>query len=347
MMMQKIVFILLLSFTSVFIFAQNENMAPESNTVEETKAQKKTAFQNKREEFKSNSRKNTTPSQQDELDEIDADLKSLDSESYEYNLVHYINGNYDLARSENLFKAYALRPEEKEVQLEMFGYYLLKGDKTNQTKFASILKSNYSTLTLDYYSTLINQDKNVVILTSGQEDSYPAYILQLLENKGKNVFVVNLDFLQNDVYRKEICQIVSINPIKFVGNEKNFVSALVNNPKRPTYVSTTVHQNYCGHLSSQLYLQGLYYSKDASDQYQNLQSFWENCKKTDLSHLKFKNKSDKQLYSNYLPPLLLLYKLNKKNGVNDTVLKETIRALGTNLGKEKAVIAILNQYDTE
>ena len=320
--------------------AQNNERVP-------SKEEKKKVFLGKKEQFKNTSTKAYNSEEQTELDNLDADLRSVDSESYEYNLVHYVNGNYDLTREENLLKAYALRPDEKEVQLEMFGYYLLKGDKANQEKFAGIIQYYYSDLQYSFYSQLLNNKQKVAIITSGQDDSYPLYVLQLLQKEGKEVMVINLDFLQNENYKNNICKILEVENEPFLGNEKAFIKMLVYNQKYPAYISTTVHQNYCSHIANQLYLSGLFYANNASSQYESLVNFWKEVKEQNLTGTTFKTNTEKNLYKNYLPPLLTLYKLKKGRGTRDQELRDGTLALALKLGIKKEVETILNQYDAE
>ena len=182
---------------------------------------------------------------------------------------------------------------------------------------------------------------------SGQDDSFPLYVLQLLKDKGEKVLVINLDFMQSEKYRETICAALQIENMEFIGNENKFLSNMVYNDAYPAYISTTVHQNYCSHLANELYLSGLYYSANDSEQMENLKAFWISFQERGLEKIKFKTSAEKKLYRNYIPPLLTLYKLKKLEGNTDKVLRQVIIGMAGNLGIKDNVETILNGYDAE
>ena len=344
--MKRFFFIGLLLCLNGFIYGQN-NTSTEESEPSPSSEELKNEFIEKKEEYKHTSTKGYSDNERLELDQIDGELGAQDVNGFEYNLVHYMNGNYDVSRADHLFKAYSLRPDDAQVQKEMFGYYLLTGDKTNQVKFAKIIEPLYSSVEYKYFEHLLEDKEKVAVIVSGQDDSFPLYILQLLKNKGEKVLVINLDFMQSEKYRETICSALQIENMEFLGNEKKFLSNMVYNQAYPAYISTTVHQNYCAHLADQLYLSGLYYSADGTKQMENLKAFWVSFQDRGLEKIKFGTHEEKLLYRNYIPPLLTLYKLKKLEGSTDKVLRQVILAMSTNLGIKDNVETILNGYDAE
>ena len=80
------------------------------------------------------------------------------------------------------------------------------------------------------------------------------------------------------------------------------------------------------------------------NQFKELEKFWENLQSKD----KFKfnlSTNEKGLYSNYLPPLLTLYKMKIINGELDKSLKIAIEYIANVLGKNKEVQSIIKQYE--
>lgn len=344
--MRKFFFIGILLFLNGVLHAQN-NTSTEELEKETSTEELKNEFLEKKEEYKHTSTKGYTDLERNQLNEIEGSIEAYDVNSFEYNLVHYMNGNYDVSRADFLFKAYSLRPDDAQVQKEMFGYYLLTGDKTNQIKFAKIIEPLYSSVEYKYFEHLLEDKEKVAILVSGQDDSYPMYVLQLLKNKGEKALVINLDFMQSEKYRTTICEALEIENMEFIGNENKFLTNMVYNKAYPAFISTTVHQNYCAHLADQLYLSGLYYSVNGSEQMENLKAFWLSFQERGLEKIKFNSSSEKLLYRNYIPPLLTLYKLKKLEGNTDKVLRQVILVMANNLGIKENVETILSGYDAE
>ena len=157
----------------------------------------KESFFEKRASYKRSGTKFITAENQAELDRLTMLLEENAPDSYEYHLVKYANSNYGLAEKEHLFEAYKLKPDDRRVQEEMFGYYVITGDQSGQKKLAGQLKKYYGKNVLDYYATLASDPEIKVLFLSGQEDAVPALILQNTGRISTNITVVNLDYLQN------------------------------------------------------------------------------------------------------------------------------------------------------
>ena len=181
--MKRFFFIALLLSLNGFIYAQSKTTTEETESSPNSE-ELKNEYIEKKSEFKHTSTKGYTDAERKELDGISNELEAQDVNSFEYNLVHYMNGNYDVNRADFLFKAYSLRPDDTQVQKEMFGYYLLTGDRTNQIKFAKIIEPLYSSVEYKYFEHLLENKEKVAVIVSGQDDSFPLYVLQLLKDKG-------------------------------------------------------------------------------------------------------------------------------------------------------------------
>jgi|GEM_PF-2071890 len=283
---------------------------------------------------------------QAELDRLEGLLEVNAAASFEYHLVKYMNGNYDLSLSNHLFEAAKLKPDDARLNRELFGYYVLTGNTAKQKEVAATIKGQFSANSIMYYQQLFLNKKSGFYVFSSDEDAYPALILQSQGRVSSDLQIVNLDFLQNDVYRKKIQDKIGGMNMKFLGNESAFISALINSRSSQVSISTTVSQSYLANSSSQLYITGLTYESGVLNQVQLLESFWKTSQPF-LKNITLVSSGDKALYSNFLPPLLTLYKLKRGNGLVDETLKAGILLLAKKVDKESAVSTIIKAYEQQ
>ncbi len=334
------ILIILVGFPTL---CQNTNKAANNESLEGMER----SYTKKRNGMLNSSNKELEGEQQDELDSIVDEMKTVNEESFEYNLTAYINSNYSSSKKENLLKAYQLRPESSKVHMELLAMHTIEGNRSKQIEFAKKLKGQYSVNKLNYFRDALPNENAGFMLVSNKADAYPIYVLQLIHNEKSAVNIITLDFLKNDDYRTEVQRLTGIGMTEFVGNEKGFISKLLSVSNKDIYVSATVNQNYLSRVAEGTFLTGLCYEWDVKDQKGDLEKFWQKVKKKDLSKITLSNSHDRRLYGNYLPPLLTLYKLKKINNEPDIVLRSTIEALATKINKSEPVKDILIQYDMD
>lgn len=328
-------FLLLFFFSAFAGFGQGASLSP--HDLMESYFEKKTSYI-------PSSSKEISEINQKELDRITQVLADNAPNSYEYHLVKYANGNFDLSLKSHLFEAYKLKPDDSRVNKELFAYYTLTGDLAKQKEFANKIKGSYAANTLAYYRFLLAQKSKGYIVFSGAIDAYPALVVQALSPTKMGVKIINLDFLQNEFYRKQIQDGVGGMNMKFLGNEVAFIAALMRSPTAFVSVSSTVSQAYLRDVSSNTFLVGLMYGYRVLDQRSELESFWKKTQVT-FSELTLTSRSDKALYSNFLPPLLTLYKLKCGSKEKDETLRSGIVTLSQKLDKEALISEILKGYE--
>lgn len=298
----------------------------------------------KRASYESSSTKAFSETNQAELDRIVKVLEDNAPDSYEYHLVKYINGNYDPSLKDHLFAAYKLKPDEREVNREMFGYYALIGDQAKQKEFALKIKNHYSKNVRNYFKNMVADAQIETIFLSGEEDAYPTLMLQSLGEIRSDITIVNMDFLQNDDYRMKIQRKLGMSNVRFLGMESTFIATALSALGDKAFISTTVSQRYIREPANFCFLTGLHYQYHCPDQKTALTNFWKKAQE-DLKEIDLDSRYEKSLYGNYLPPLLTLYKLKILNEENDPVLKKGITLLAKQTGKEEAVNEILKAYE--
>lgn len=296
----------------------------------------------KKNSFKTNTGKTVSADEQFQLDRIVTLLEENAPNSYEYHLVKAANLNFAPAAETELLKAKKLKPDELEVNWQLFEYYCFTGNLSKQKQFAPKISSRISTPKAAYYTQLLAPAEANFYVFSNAEDALPAYYLQANGKIGYAVEVINLEFLSNDTYRKKIQTKLGMQNLPFLNNEAQFVTAMLK-AKKNVRIATTVGQNYLKNSASNMYVIGLSYAYQHPNQYEALMQFWLSAKEN-VKGVNLTSSSDKKLYSNYLPPLLTLYKIKRNQNETDEVLKQGILLLAKKIGKEREVDELLKRY---
>ena len=111
-------------------------------------------------------------------------------------------------------------------------YYLLNGDKNKAKESFKKGKEEGGFLTplLEYNKNVLNScEKDAIIFTNGDNDTFPLWFLQFVERKRKDITVVNLGLLNNSWYVKSLksTNIFSLNKIDFGMTDDQIESAEV------------------------------------------------------------------------------------------------------------------------
>jgi hypothetical protein len=137
--------------------------------------------------------------------------------TFEYYYIKYYNSNSMQEKDlENLFKAYKLEPNRPEVLDDMVKYYEIKRDTANERKFClKWFESNdISSGILNWnYNVLASLEKDGIIITNGDNDTFPVWILQYAKNFRTDITVINIHLITIDDYRDKLFNVTSV-PLK-------------------------------------------------------------------------------------------------------------------------------------
>ena len=261
-------------------------------------------------------------------------------DAWQTDLMWYINAHYIELREDKLFSAYQKNSKDALVLKHLYGYYALTNNTTELDAMAPKIANLYSKNTLNYYEQVLPVAG--VLIVSSDEEALPLYVLKYGRAKGKNVTIVNMDYLINSNYRKRMSAKLGTGSTEFFGNEANFIKQALQNTG--VHLSTTVSQAYLDKCASSTYLTGLTYQGSYVDQKLALEGFYSKLLKQNIQEYSL-NSSEKKLYTNYLPPLLNLYKIKSSTGEERLKLKQVIEAIATKVGQTKTVKTILTDYD--
>lgn len=279
----------------------------------------------------------------------DSELDEMTRKS-EFNF-HYSTFLKSEATNKNytaLLQAYELDSTNSELFFELAKYNEVIGNEKLKKVFCEKLRSNKLTAALrEYaYNTLMSVEKNGILVTYGELDTYPIWVLQSIEKIRNDVAVLNYDLLINQSYRKRKAKELGI---KFSKQYKQNLGVLkdvaIKNNTISVYYSLTVSHLILQELKSNLYSTGLAlkYSQKTVDNVPLLKQNWENNFLKSEMLLSKTMESDKQMHLNYILPLLQLnehYK-NEQLLVESAEIIAVIKTLAKQAGKQQEVSKLL------
>lgn len=281
------------------------------------------------------------------MNDIVSEMGKAIPNSFEYNYTVYRQGGLTLSLAPYLFKAYNIEPNRVELWDEMATYYEVMNDVPNREKFSKMMydAQDRSTGFLNYdYNMLAGLDNDAIIVTVGDNDTYPCWMLQAAKGFRKDVLVINSSLILLNDYRKHIFKELGIEksgiPDSLVtaddynSFQTKMVKALTTNKKhRPVYVAVSAGEDFMQPLKDNFYLTGLAYkySPTRIDNIAILKKNFEQNYALDYLTITFApDISDglvKMINFNYVVPMLTLYDHYKLAG--ETEKAERLKKLAT------------------
>lgn len=296
---------------------------------------------------------------QQRLRQLVDQMKKAIPASYTYPYCEWVLGGNDMNYYHFLQQAIALDPE----RTEHIDYMINIGEMTrdiNQRNQYSLKKwevHDVSPGMMYYnYNTLIGLEKNALLLTAGDNDTYPAWVLQARGIR-PDITVINLYLLRIKEYREKLFRELDLKLPDLSGDkEKSFFESdilryLFENKKQyPVYLSLTATGCFqdLSAIEHNLYLTGLAYQYDTAsvDNIALLRKNMEQRYQLDyLTHSFYEEIAEEQVRSisiNYLIPMLKLYEHYHLSG--DLLRKEWIREKLILLSKGTEQEKTIKQY---
>ena len=282
---------------------------------------------------------------------------------------HYIqywqSGLFD-RKYEELLQAHELAPDRWEVYHDLLHYYEIKGDQQSLATYAErLFKSGHlSAGILDWnYNALMSVSKNGILLTQGDNDTYPAWVLQQVKNIRADVNVINLYLLlAEDAYRERVFDELNIEspfPRQISQSTDNQLKGLVNHlftySSRPLFLGVATPSDLRKELSNDLYLTGLAF-QHSDRQIDNLAILDYNYQK----QFRTESLSESLVYDpaqsvinhmnmNYIPSFALLYRyyIDNNRATEAEQTKTLMTEIATRASKLEEVGVIFNDHTNE
>jgi len=267
--------------------------------------------------------------QQKAMDQQVEEIKNIAPNSFDYNLMYYSSGNYDVSREKELKQAENIDPENIDVLKLSAANAIVKGDTTEALNYLKKLELNQSIQpeTISYTQDIIVSSlANSTIVTHGYNDSYGAYFNQFNLNMAPNTTLVSLDFLQSESYRKVLRKKGYDIPSQKIVDVSYLKSFCELNQGKNIALSMTIPKEYFEPIKNNIFVSGLifeYRPNSSESSIEKLEKLWN----TDLNKQvinQFISPLSNSYGLNYLPMLRVLENYYQKSGNNDFFQKTTL-----------------------
>ncbi|MEO0731290.1 MAG: SUMF1/EgtB/PvdO family nonheme iron enzyme [Bacteroidota bacterium] len=247
--------------------------------------------------------------------------KNCDPEGFDLNYLRFAHEQDPEKRYPFLLKAHAIDPDRLEASTGLSAYYAVKGlpEKRNELLRRMHAARALPASLLEYnYNQLQSVAKNGILLTHGDADTYPSWLLQSAYGVRPDVLVVNVSLLLGyEEYRAHIRNLLGVEelfasyPLDVAGLLEQLVEY-----ERPVYYAATGEAQLTNLPKDRLYLAGLAfrYSKDPVNNLGELAKNYQNWRVEKLAEPFDDSPSQRvadALNTNYLPALLELYMTDK------------------------------------
>ncbi len=229
-------------------------------------------YVNRNLEFNDTTDKRSSEEKNDFMLTIIENMRKNIPESYEYNLCKWMLGGYDMNLLPYLNKA----AELGEGRTEHLDYMICIGELTRKVKDRDLYSKKkfeaglFSTGIIYYnYNVMMGLEQNAILITSGDNDTYPIWYLQSLGIR-RDITVINLSLVLIDDYRNKLFGELGINkwPYDWKTKEeyerfnKGIIKHIAHNSKNLNcYVALTAAscEKFTDSIQEKLFLIGLCY----------------------------------------------------------------------------------------
>jgi len=288
-------------------------------------------------------------------------LSSNISDSYEYHYLTYLNGAGDPALFHHLESAFAIDPNRTEIYSHMINHHLTVGNKEEFQKFCNLWMESGEVpagILSWNYNALIGLEPAAILLTHGDNDTYPAWLLQQVEDVRPDIIVINVHLLKNRNYCDRTFKAINVpSYTETLGESSVWQSDLLpvldhimTYAKRPLYVNVTIPKSLRENYEEVLYNVGLAfkYSKTSFDNVATLKENYEQKFLTDYLRMGFavdKNATVlNALNVSYLPAFISLYKhyIEEESTTKAEELKIVLLNIGRANNKKDQILSLLS-----
>ncbi len=192
--------------------------------------------------------------------------------SYDYYFLKFYHYSVYKKGDINLLKkAYALHPDRPELYYFFIAYYFTHNQPQKAKNFCKKLYESKDIIPdlLDYnYNVMASCKTNAILFTNGDNDSYPAWVLQFAKDIRSDITVINASLAMGyPAYLHRLLEGrgIPIDTTKLKHKSRpDFLKALIgqieaSSPDTPIYIALTLPGSHIKTLQDSLYIVGLAY----------------------------------------------------------------------------------------
>ncbi|MEM1216432.1 MAG: SUMF1/EgtB/PvdO family nonheme iron enzyme [Bacteroidota bacterium] len=284
-------------------------------------------------------------------------------DSFEAKYLLFADSPFEAKRYDLMLEAYAIDPERVIIFHNLLHYYKVTGDEAGVAEAAQKLhRSNwYVKGIIDWnYNVLQSVAPDAILLTFGDNDTYPAWMLQATKGIRTDVDVFNIHLLLYDAdYRKTALASIGLTDLELPADQDfsqqltTVVQQLATQTGRFVHLGITASRAQEDRLAEQLFLTGLAFVF-SEQPLNNLPTLARNVEERFvLDDLRYDLTYDQQeamvnyLNLNYLPALTMLHDWYLKTGKNAkaTEMKELAYTIADRADRNDYVTHLFAQPD--
>jgi hypothetical protein len=297
------------------------------------------------------------------LNSIIDDISVAIPNSYLYYYLKYYNGD---RKVEYLEKALQLNPNCADIYWEFIQYYELNGIKPQKKKYCEKLYLSRDIITslYDYNFNMLNSTaSHSILFTNGDNDNYPAWVLQEANGIRQDVMILNAhtvfvlrDYLKLKLQERELE--IDLDELSTDDNAtflRELISSIKNKyPEIPIHIAMTVYDAYTKEVKDKLYATGLVYTY-SEEAFDNVSIIKQNLEQNlRLDYLEYDWYNEKHIshpmmnrYNlNYIPSFIELAKAYNLSGDSQSAKYWRDKALNlAEIAKDKSLIEEIIQLE--
>jgi len=312
----------------------------------------------------------STPERIAKLAKIIEDMGKAIPGTYTYHLLKYWN-TYNCQDMTDAEKALAINPDRPDIYYAFLAKAMIAGDEKllKETCIKLYQSRDTAPWLLNYnYNMLMSVEKNGILFTNGDNDTYPGLLVQQVKGIRTDVQIINTsmildkEYFKNNLVNKgfkldysEIIKGLNKSNLRVDFVHKFIHLMLEKYPKTPLYFAVTIYGGQTKPFKSDLYLTGLAF-RHSFERIDNIALVKKNLEKEfHLDYLEMEVYNDLfpgknlQAYTNlnYISPMLVLGEHYKAGGEKEKAeyWKNLALKLAERAGKDDMVQEIKNKLE--
>jgi hypothetical protein len=295
----------------------------------------------------SSNRKSPSLIERQEMQEQLKELEIINAKSFEYNLLNYQVGNYDFSRIANLRAAEKQQPNNATVLKELSAYFYIMHEETVLKQYLTKLANQMifsNDLQMYAENTLQSLPLKSILLTHGENDTYPLLIQQKIKNTRTDVEIISLDHLQSKEYRNRLKKSGFLFPKNDFIDTQFFEEFMRLNNSKNIIVAASFPRPYLAKGGKDLKSVGLGFNTSSKfDDVANVVLYEKSLKSSINKHVN--QAKEKQILGNYLPFLFSVrnYYIENNNANKIDEVEVLILKIAELSNRNKQVNSLLNK----